>query len=101
MQFSKLHERRAEVIAELYGLLVETEWASKGFVSSRDAPQEEKYVTAMNKAAEFYWYFEKNRIYLPQPLCEQLEQVIHTCEIRLAGLVHMSPKTKPSCRTTS
>src|ERR1035437_8597129 len=31
--FSKLHERRAEVIAELYGLLVEVQWASQSLVS--------------------------------------------------------------------
>ena len=85
VRFSKLHERRAEVITELYRLLVETEWAAKGFVSSLDAPQPEKYVTAMNKAAEFYWYFEKNRIYLPHPLCEQLEQFIRNMRNQVSG----------------
>ena len=30
---TKLHEKRAQVIAELYGLLVEAQWASQDFAS--------------------------------------------------------------------
>src|SRR5882762_456564 len=64
VKFSKLHERRAEVVAEAYGLLVEAHWASQSFVSLMEwvgePPKQEKYVTAMNKSAEFYRYFDKN-----------------------------------------
>ena len=78
VRFSKLHERRAEVIAELYGLLVEAKWAAQSFVSvaewQGEPPKAEKYVTAMNKAADFFRYFDKNRIYLPEELCAQLEK---------------------------
>jgi hypothetical protein len=87
VQFSKLHERRAEVVADLYGLLVETHWASQSFVSvmewAGEPPKHEKYVTAMNMAAEFYRYFDKNRIYLPHPLCEQLEHFIRNMRSRV------------------
>lgn len=77
VQFSKLHERRADVIAELYGLLVETEWAGQTLVAPLDdSPKAELYVTARNRATELYRYFCKNRIYLPADLCEKLEQVI-------------------------
>ena len=80
VRFSKLHERRAEVVAELYGLLVEAQWASQSFISiaewSGEPSKQEKYVTAMNKAADFYRYFDKNRIYLPESICTQLEQLI-------------------------
>ena len=80
VRFSKLHERRAEVIAELYGLLVEAHWASQSFISlaewSGEPSKQEKYVTAMNKVADFYRFFDKNRIYLPEPLCQQLEQFL-------------------------
>jgi len=78
VRFSKLHERRAEVIAELYGLLVEAHWASQSFISlaewSGEPSKQEKYVAAINKTAEFYRFFDKNRIYLPEALCRQLEQ---------------------------
>lgn len=77
VRFSKLHERRAEVIAKLYSLLVEAQWAAQNFVSvgdfQGDPPKREKYVTAMNRAADFYRNFDQNRIYLPEALCAQLE----------------------------
>lgn len=77
VRFSKLHERRAEVVATAYDLLVEAHWAASSFAAvmemAGEPPKEEKYVTAMNKAAEFYRYFDKNRIFLPQELCIQLE----------------------------
>ena len=87
--FSKLHERRAEVVAEAYALLVEAHWASQSFVSevewAGEPPKQEKYFTAMNKAAEFYRYFDKNRIYLPQSLCEQLETFIRSMRREVIG----------------
>lgn len=89
VRFAKLHERRAEVIAELYGLLVEAHWASQSFVSpaewAGEPSKKEKYVTAMNKAAEFYRYFDKNRIYLPQATCDQLEQFIRNMRREVIG----------------
>ncbi len=45
------------------------EWAG-------EPSKQEKYIAAMNNAAAFYRYFDKNRIYLPQPLCEQLDPFI-------------------------
>lgn len=77
VRFAKLHERRAEVIAELYGLLVEAHWASQSFISpaewSGEPSKQEKYTAAMNKSADFYRFFDKNRIWLPEALCKQLE----------------------------
>jgi len=78
--FSKLHERRAEIVAELYGLLVEAHWSAQSFISlgewSGEPSKKEKYVAAMNSTADFYRYFDKNRIYLPDALCAQLEQFV-------------------------
>lgn len=89
VRFAKLYERRAEVIAELYGFLVEAHWASQSFVSlmdlAGDPSKEEKYATAMNKAAEFYRYFDKNRIYLPQATCDQLEQFVRNMRHQIIG----------------
>lgn len=80
IRFSKLHERRAEVIAQLYGLLVEAHWASQSFISlaefSGEPSKQEKYAEAMNRAADFYRFFDKNRIWLPEGLCRQLEQFL-------------------------
>jgi hypothetical protein len=89
VRFSRLHERRAEVVAETYALLVEAQWASQSFVSvmewAGEPPKHEKYTLAMNKAAEFYRYFDKNRIYLPPALCEQLEAFIRNMRREVIG----------------
>jgi hypothetical protein len=89
VKFSKLYERRAEVVAEAYGLLVEAHWDSQSFVSLMEwvgePPKQEKYVTAMNKSAEFYRYFDKNRIYLPQALCDQLDQFLRGMRSEVIG----------------
>lgn len=87
VRFSKMHERRAEVVAELYGHLVEAQWASQDLVAlmewAGEPSKQEKYTVAMKQAAEFYRYFDKNRIYLPQQLCEQLEEFIRNVRRRV------------------
>lgn len=89
VRYAKLHERRAEVIAELYGLLVEAHWAAQGFVAvfefTGEPPKSEKYVTAMNKAAEFYRHFDKNRIYLPPDVCRKLEEFVKAMRRQVIG----------------
>lgn len=80
VRFSGMHEKRAEVIAELYGLLVRAFWEAESFVSPMQWAGEPdikvKHVTARNSLVELYRYFDKNRIYLPEPLCTSLEQLI-------------------------
>ena len=80
VRFSKLHERRAEVIAELYGYLVEALWAAESFLSpiewAGEPKKEEKHVSAMNKLVDLYRYFDKNRIYLPPEICASLEKLV-------------------------
>ena len=70
VRYAKLHERRAEVIAELYGLLVEAQWSSQTFVSviefAGEPPKSEKYVSAINKAAEFYIGLTQKKLYIQQ-----------------------------------
>lgn len=89
VRFSKLHERRAEVVAEAYALLVEAHWSSADFVSpieyAGDSSKQEKYVNAMKKGTEFYRYFDKNRIYLPQALCDQLQTFIQNMRREVVG----------------
>lgn len=80
VRFSRLHEKRADVIAELYGSFVEALWEAESFLSpmewNGEPNKKEKHVTAMNKLTEFYRYFDKHRIYLPVELCGSLEQLV-------------------------
>jgi hypothetical protein len=87
--FSKLQDRRAEVIGILYGLLVEAQWAAQDFSSPMEWAGEpsktEKYSQAMNMSAEFFRYFDKNRIYLPSILCSSLECFLRGMRSKVIG----------------
>jgi len=80
VRFSRLHEKRASVIAELNGHLAEVLWEAECFLSpmqwAGDPPQEEKHRNAMNKLVEFFRFFDKHRIYLPTELCESLQELV-------------------------
>jgi hypothetical protein len=80
VRFSTLHEKRATVIAELSGQLAEAMWAAESFLNplhfAGEPTKAEKHAKARAKVAEFFRYFDKHRIYLPQELCEQLEEFI-------------------------
>lgn len=89
VRFSGLHNKRAEVIAELYGLLVQAYWDTSSFVSlvewSGEPDKKAKYVTAMNAIADFFRFFDKNRIYLPEALCAQLEAFVQAMRHKAIG----------------
>ena len=89
IRFSKLHERRAEVIAELYARLVDAYWAAQSFVAiaewSGEPRKKDKYTAAMNQTANFYRYFDKHRIYLPEPTCALLEEFVKNMRTQASG----------------
>lgn len=80
VQFSRLHERRAETIAKLYELLVEALWAAESFLSPAEwvgePSKKEKHVTAMNKLVDTFRYFDQHKIYFDEELCESLEKLL-------------------------
>lgn len=54
------------------------EWAG-------EPSKNEKYGTALKKSAEFFRYFDKNRIYLPPELCDQLDQFLRGMRSKVIG----------------
>lgn len=80
VRFSRLHEKRASVIAELNGHLAEVLWKAESLLSPMqwvgEPPQDEKHISAMNKLSEFFRFFDKHRIYLPVDLCAALEKLV-------------------------
>jgi len=80
VRFSRLHEKRANVIAELYSYLVEMLWEAESFLSlmewAGEPKKDEKHRTAMTKLVEFYRYFDKHRIYLPVDICMALDKLV-------------------------
>jgi len=77
IRFSKLHEKRAEVLADLYKLLVAATWETASFASpwefAGELDKKQKYQKAMNAIAEYFRFFDQHRIYIPQELCASLE----------------------------
>jgi hypothetical protein len=75
--FSRLHERRVEVIAELYTKLVEAEVAFGSWVRplqlAGESPIDEKAKTAMQAGNEFQDLFLRSRIWLDEDLCTRLD----------------------------
>jgi hypothetical protein len=80
VRFSRLHEKRATVIAELYGYLVEALGEAESFLSpmewAGEPTKKEKHRYAMTKLVELYRYFDKHRIYLPPEVCASLDVLI-------------------------
>ncbi|MCP3850383.1 MAG: hypothetical protein GY694_09125 [Gammaproteobacteria bacterium] len=80
IRYSKLHEKRANVVAELYSLLAEGLWEAESFLNpiewNGETKKIDKYSIALEKLAEVYRYFDKHRIYLPDELCETLHDYV-------------------------
>jgi len=95
VRYSKLQARRGEVIAEMYGLLVEAHWASQSFASPAEfvgePSKQEKYASAMDKIAEFYRFFDKNKIFLPAEFCLRTEEFLKKMRKQVISFgVHVS-----------
>jgi len=94
--FSKLQERRASVIGEAYGLLVEAYREGSRFtspISFGEPDKNREYVSAINTMAAFYDYFDKNRIYLPEPICEKIESLtkdMRSQVLRMGGYIQFN-----------
>jgi hypothetical protein len=78
VRFSKLHEKRAEVIGEVYARLIEVEKGYGRFVLvdgyERD-PEKQREARHKTDVAmyEMSLFIEKHRIYLPARVCESLK----------------------------
>lgn len=76
VRFSKMHEKRAEVIEKLYQMLTEVYWEGQRFVmTSENSPleyQRKKFASVEPKLLETFWFLENNRIFLPKDLCDML-----------------------------
>lgn len=89
IRFTKLHEKRAEVLADLYKLLVAATWETESFASPIEFKGEmdktQKYEKALVAIADYFRFFDQHRIYMPEELCVSLEafaQKLRTPTIR-------------------
>jgi hypothetical protein len=77
--FSRLQERRAEIIAETYSLLrslyeTVTEYV-KPFVPAGDKPKEDKYKDITNAFTAFRAYYPKKQIFIPKSTAGKINSI--------------------------
>lgn len=91
LKATELQTRRAAVIAEIYGLLADVEWEASVYVSLADLTgqnkSEDQHAKVTEKVEQFYRYFNRNRIYLPEDTCDTVWSVMN-------GMVQATNKMK-------
>jgi|SRR5215469_9724447 len=73
VRFAKLHEKRAEVIAQLYAMLVDARRLTQEFVYG-GMHEVDRRRKAYDKAVELYQFIDTNRIYLQPAVCALLDK---------------------------
>jgi len=77
-RFARLHDKRVQVIAELYKLLAQTATAFETWIaplSLAPKPLAEMAKDAANAANAFFEFFDQNQIYLDEKLCSLILQM--------------------------
>lgn len=99
VRFSKLHEKRAEIIAELYARLVHAERdaiESVGVVSWDYEKRQVEFAAIHQKLVDLLLFIEQNRIYLPEPVCELLENFFVTAKLSAMKMSTWAPPIERS-----
>jgi hypothetical protein len=83
VRFSKLHEERAKVIADIYGRALKTFQNGRQFALAdgftRDGNKQQQATINANKGLwEFYLFVERHRIYLPEQTCALLNTFVES-----------------------
>ena len=80
VRFSKLHEKRGEVIAELYARMVRLFWNTRRFVLTSESggqpSQQEEYARSTTDIFDFAVFAETNQIYLSDQVYASLDRFI-------------------------
>jgi hypothetical protein len=76
-----LNEKRAQVVAELYKLLIDFVFAAESFAAVAEysgEPNKDQKAEILGKAAsEFYIYFQHHRIYFSAKVCDGIQELFH------------------------
>ena len=88
VRFSKLHEKRAEVVAKLYALLVELQYAGQRYVSvgAYEPKRDDEFSKTVAKVYEVFLFIEEHQIYLPDSVCTSLTEFRETVDKSVAGV---------------
>ncbi len=80
VRFSQLHERRACIIADIYGRLYEFYWAVCAFLKHYHTSDDTKKADLLKKLEEeaegFKDFFDKHRIYFSDETCSLIDKLV-------------------------
>lgn len=102
VRFSKLHERRAEAIEELYTRLVDTQFEARRYVlvTGHDESARAKTGSAIyDKLANLNFLIERNRIYLPENICGLLDAFQKELRRAVVAVQVYAPITYPASQS--
>jgi hypothetical protein len=95
VRFSTLHTDRAKIIADLYARLVDAERLADRYVKVEaweGAKERQKaYETTERDLVELFFFVEKNRIYLPEPVCQLLTDFVLTVRTNAISMHIFAP----------
>jgi hypothetical protein len=106
--FSKLHEKRGEVIALIYSQLSDVTKKGRSYTSpvemGGEPTKHEKFATFADSYNQLTEYFERNKIYLPAKTCKELDSLLdairsHVVELRV-GFLRSEDKGDPDGQKT-
>ena len=91
VRFSKLHETRAEIIAKLYALLVELQYAGQRYVlvggyESEKLKRDDEFSKTSAKVNEVFLFIEEHQIYLSDDVCTLLAEFVNTINRAVNGV---------------
>lgn len=79
IRFGKLHERRADIIAKLYELLIDTSEKGAAYSSpighSSDPLKSEQFNDFANSYNEAAQFFHRNKLFLPATTCAKVDEL--------------------------
>ncbi len=78
VRFSKLHEKQAELIGDLYKKIVDVNYGGEAFVSTAENNpshcKEDEFAQLRTELGDVFIFAEQNRIYLPEGVCALLDK---------------------------
>ncbi|MDO8139926.1 MAG: hypothetical protein Q6358_00365 [Candidatus Brocadiales bacterium] len=97
IRFSKLHEIRAQIIAELYGRLYEFHWAVCGFLRdfhrTNHGAKRIRELELDKKLDDFKDYFDKHRIYFTANICFKIDELVNSLYSSYVPLMTVNTET--------
>lgn len=95
IRFSDLHEKRAEIVSELYYRLQDLREATQAVRDSTETATQNELINAAEAGHRFWTYYQKHRIYFPPEICETGDSLLATYR-DLLNMVNKHSNHEPS-----